>query len=160
MKNFINNGLCFLLALFICSCTVKKGKEPVDVSGEKKMLLNTDKAFSDMSEKAGMKNAFLEYMDSNAVLLKPDHLPIIGAAAVDYLIQINDSSGTLNWQPEHAFVSQSADLGYTYGVFAYHPALKDTVLYGTYVSIWKKQKDGKWKYVLDSGNDGIGEDQQ
>jgi len=28
----------------------------------------------------------------------------------------------------------------------------DTVIYGVYVSIWKKQKDGSWKYILDGGN--------
>jgi ketosteroid isomerase-like protein len=35
--------------------------------------------------------------------------------------------------------------------------LKDTVLRGTYVSVWKKQKDGKWKFMLDTGNEGIGQ---
>jgi ketosteroid isomerase-like protein len=31
----------------------------------------------------------------------------------------------------------------------------DTFFAGTYVSIWKKQPDGKWKFILDSGNEGI-----
>ena len=28
---------------------------------------------------------------------------------------------------------------------------------GTYVTIWKKDADGTWKWVLDSGNEGLGE---
>ena len=28
---------------------------------------------------------------------------------------------------------------------------------GTYVSIWKKDESGNWKYILDSGNQGTGE---
>jgi hypothetical protein len=30
---------------------------------------------------------------------------------------------------------------------------KDTVEYGNYVTIWKRFPDGRWKYVLDGGND-------
>ncbi|MEO6129420.1 MAG: hypothetical protein ABIP30_13820 [Ferruginibacter sp.] len=150
----------FIILIFLFSCTVKKKEEAIDMSGEKAKLIQADKAFSDLSEKEGMKNAFLEYIDSNGVLLKGDHMPIIGANAIDYLIQVSDTAFTLNWQPQHAFVSKSADLGYTYGIYALHSNTRDTVLYGTYVSIWKKQADGKWKFVLDSGNEGIGDEAQ
>ena len=27
---------------------------------------------------------------------------------------------------------------------------------GTYVTIWKKDADGNWKFVLDTGNQGLG----
>jgi ketosteroid isomerase-like protein len=33
---------------------------------------------------------------------------------------------------------------------------KDTTIFGTYTSIWKKQSDGTWKFVLDTGNEGVG----
>ena len=150
--------LHFILLLLFSSCTVKKQVEVSDNTHEKMLLLDIDKAFSDLSVAKGMKKAFLDYMDSNGILLRPNRVPIIGANAIDYLIQLNDTSYTLNWQPQHAFVSQSADLGYTFGVYALHPKQKDTVLYGTYVSIWKKQADGKWKFVLDSGNEGVDEE--
>jgi ketosteroid isomerase-like protein len=150
----------FIILIFLFSCTAKKREEVIDMSSEKAKLIQADKAFSDLSEKEGMKNAFLEYIDSNGVLLKADHMPIVGASAIDYLIQVSDTAFTLNWQPQHAFVSKSADLGYTYGIYALHSNTRDTVLYGTYVSIWKKQADGKWKFVLDSGNEGIGDEAQ
>ncbi|MEO5648249.1 MAG: hypothetical protein ABIQ56_07780, partial [Chitinophagaceae bacterium] len=105
--------------------------------------------------KSGMKKAFLEYIEDEGILLRPNHMPIIGADAIDFLSQVNDSSFTLTWEPKGSDVATSADLGFTYGVYKLEQA--DTVLYGTYVSIWKKQKDGKWKWVLDTGNDGIGE---
>jgi ketosteroid isomerase-like protein len=144
----------FVAAIALCSCNNKKPL-PSGTVDEKVMLIQTDEAFSDMSVSKGMKAAFIEYIDSNGVLLKPGRLPIVGAGAIDYLIQQNDTGFTLNWQPQNAFVSKSADLGYTYGVYALHPKTIDTVFYGTYVSIWKKQNDGKWKFVLDSGNEGI-----
>ena len=82
---------------------------------------------------------------------------IAGADAVDFLIQQNDADYTMTWEPRNAVVAQSGELGYTYGVYALRPSVKDTVIYGTYVSIWKKEKDGTWKFVLDSGNEGIGD---
>jgi hypothetical protein len=147
------------LFLFICfistvGCKAKKETQ-YNAVNEKVILMQTDKAFSDMSVAKGSKAAFIEYIDSNGVLLKPNHLPIVGANAIDYLIQDDDTGYTLNWQPQNAFVSQCADMGYTYGVYALHPKSIDTVFYGTYVSIWKRQSDGKWKFVLDTGNQGI-----
>jgi len=116
-------------------------------------IIKADEAFSDLSRKAGMKRAFIEYIDNEGILLRPNHSPIIGANAIDFLSQVNDSSYTLTWSPGGGEIATSGDLGYTYGI--YKLEMKDTVLKGTYVSIWKKQKDGKWKFVLDSGNDGI-----
>ena len=151
--------LFFFNIFFLLSCNAKKTPAPENVYQEKIAVMETDKAFSAMSEAKGMRQAFIEFMDSNAVLLRPDHLPIIGAKAIDFLLQQNDSSYTLKWQPHHASVARSADMAYTYGIWAMQPHSQDTVLYGTYISIWKKQQDGKWKYILDAGNDGLGEEE-
>lgn len=145
----------FFISTVCFSCKQKESGKAINLVDEKMALLNEDRAFSDMSVKRGMKAAFIEYIDSNGVLLRGNHLPIIGANAIDFLIAQNDTGFVMNWQPQFAAVSKAADMGYTYGVYALHPTSMDTVLYGTYVSIWKKQEDGKWKFVLDSGNEGI-----
>jgi ketosteroid isomerase-like protein len=62
---------------------------------------------------------------------------------------------TLTWTPVKAEMSASGDLGYTYGNYVYTAKNKDGKLvanYGKYTSIWKKQKDGQWKVVVDMGN--------
>jgi ketosteroid isomerase-like protein len=117
-------------------------------------ILKTDSEFSRMSKQQGMKRAFIEFIDNDGILLRPDHPPIVGANAIEYLTETNDSSYTLTWEPSSAQVAASGDLGYSYGI--YNLQLQDTMLQGTYVSIWKKQKDGKWKFVLDTGNPGLG----
>ncbi len=147
---------CCLYFLWMISCSVKKPGKINDLH-PKITLLEADRSFSQMSAEKGMKNAFLEYIDSNGVLLKPNTLPIAGANAVDFLIQQNDTGYILTWQPHDAMVAESGELGYTYGIYSLKASTADTVMYGTYVSIWKKQEDGKWKFVLDSGNEGIGE---
>ena len=57
----------------------------------------------------------------------------------------------IRWQPLHAEVAASGDLGYTWGV-AESAATQDGPFkpYGIYVTIWKRQAGGKWKFVYDS----------
>jgi ketosteroid isomerase-like protein len=143
--------------LLLASCNFAKKKEPQADAFAKMEMMNADRDFSKMCEEKGMKTAFLEYLDSNGVLLRPNHLPIAGADAVDFLIQQNDTDYTMSWEPKNGFIAMSGELGYTYGIYALRPSAKDTVIYGTYVSIWKKEKNGAWKYVLDSGNEGLGD---
>lgn len=149
--NFILPGLIFSSLLFI-SCQPKTNLVK-SISPDE--IIKADEAFSEMSRKTGMKKAFIEYIDNEGILLRPNHPPIAGADAIDFLSQVNDSSYILTWSPGGGQIAASADLGYTYGI--YKLEMKDTVLRGTYVSIWKKQKDGKWKFVLDCGNPGIGQ---
>ena len=73
-------------------------------------IIKADEAFSEMSRKAGMKKAFMEYIDNEGILLRPDHLPIIGANAIDYLSQVNDSSYTLTWSPGGGEIATSETL--------------------------------------------------
>lgn len=149
--------LVFVCLALLVSCKDADVKETRAGAMAKLEMMNADRAFSKMSEEKGMKAAFIEYLDSNGVLLRPNRLPIAGADAVDFLIQQNDSDYTLTWEPRNGAIAKSGELGYTYGIFALRPSVKDTVIYGTYVSIWKKEKNGEWKYVLDSGNEGIGD---
>jgi ketosteroid isomerase-like protein len=62
---------------------------------------------------------------------------------------------TLTWTPVRAEMAASGDLGFTYGNYIYTAKNKEgkvVVNYGKYTSIWKKQKDGQWKVVVDMGN--------
>ena len=154
----INLSLKYFL-LFIPSSFILTGCYEAKTKNEaewRAQIIKTDEAFSTMSKEQGMKKAFIEYMDDDGILLRPNHPPIVGANAIEYLTEQNDSSYILTWSPSAATVSGSGDLGYSYGI--YQLQLQDTILHGTYVSIWKKQKDGKWKFVLDTGNAGIRED--
>jgi ketosteroid isomerase-like protein len=62
---------------------------------------------------------------------------------------------TLTWMPVKAEMASSNDLGYTYGNYVFTAKNKEGKLvanYGKYTSIWRKQKDGQWKVVVDMGN--------
>ena len=70
---------------------------------------------------------------------------------------LDEKDNHLTWTPVGADIAASGDLGYTYGNYEFHTkdeSGKPVVDHGHYTSIWKKQKDGSWKVVLDMGNAG------
>ena len=74
------------------------------------------------------------------------------AKSMDFL---DDPNNHLIWTPAGGDISSSGDLGYTYGNYEFHSKEKNGnphIEYGKYTSIWKLQKDGSWKVVLDMGN--------
>ena len=140
--------ICISLVFISCGLQDKTPQRPPTEA-----ILNTDMEFSAMSRDAGMKKAFLEYIDNEGVLLRPDERPMAGATAIDFLSLLNDTSYTLTWRPSRAEISQSEDLGFTYGIYTL--TFPDTVFKGTYINVWKKRSDGVWKLILNSNNPGI-----
>ncbi len=147
-------ALLLITLLFSCTNTPEK----INLTQELKIIIDTDKEFSQLSGEKGMKASFLKYMDAKGILLRPDHYPIIGKDAQKYLEGQTDSSFTLTWVPASAEVADSRDLGFTYGIYTLTLHKDSSVQKGTYVSIWKKQPDGNWKFLLDTGNPGVGKE--
>lgn len=152
MNNIFSTFLFALLVSVILTACDKKEKK-LNVLADKAQMIKTDQAFSNMSRQNGIKKAFLEFMDDDGILLRPYHMPVIGADAIDFLSQADDTSYALTWKPDAADIASSGNFGFTYGI--YRLRVNDTLLSGTYVNIWKKQTDGKWKFVLNTGNSGI-----
>ena len=137
-----------LLFLFITACTTPK-KPKVEE------LFEVDLEFSKTSGEIGFNKAFVEFAHDSAVLLRENSMPIVGKASIKKLFENASANGVeFSWQPLNGDISASGELGYTYGIYQLK---KDTTPEsGTYVSIWKKDSSGKWKYVLDTGNKGLG----
>ena len=114
-------------------------------------ILQADQEFSDMSKQIGIKKAFLQFMSEEGIILRPEHIPLVGPEAIDYLSQVADQDYTLSWKASGGEIAQSGDLGFTYGI--YELKVADTTLTGTYVNVWQKQKDGSWKYILNNTNE-------
>ena len=99
---------------------------------------------------------YLSYYADDAVEL-PNGAPIISGKVniAPGMTFLNNKENQLMWTPVGGDISSSGDLGYTYGNFEFHSKDKDGkphVDHGKYTSIWKLQKDGSWKVVLDMGN--------
>lgn len=130
----------------------------LNLQAETEYLKKVDTEFSDLSKAKGMKEAFLAYAAGDAVLLRPFNMPIEGYDDVKKFLEEGDGNFTLTWVPVFADVSTSGDMGYTYGIYDF--TYKDEqgvekISKGTYVSIWKKDGSGNWKFTLDTGNPGL-----
>ena len=136
--------------IFILSCT-KAGKN--QHNGE---LLKADRDFSEMSVKEGMHMAFLYYIAEDGVILKDNSLPSKGKDALrERFAGRSDTSFVLSWDPIYEKISESGELGYTYGIHITRIKATGQITKGTYITIWQKQSDGSWKFVLDTGTQGL-----
>jgi ketosteroid isomerase-like protein len=122
-------------------------------------LLNVDRDFARLSVEKGANASFLAYIDDSCVILRPNRLPVIGREKITEMYSNPDTSLILNWEPLFADISSSGDLGYTYGIYTLEMDSPEGTIVtkeGTYATIWKKDKEGNWKFVLDTGNQGLG----
>jgi ketosteroid isomerase-like protein len=141
------------LAMF---CTLAMFFAAPALAGAADDMMAADKAFSDMSVAKGPHASFLAYMADDVRLYDGATPPIIGKAAVaDYYAKNPDSpDDRLEWTPLEADASPDGVLGYTRGTWIYTgknadgSAAKAT---GYYVTEWKRQSDGQYKFVLDIG---------
>lgn len=145
MKNIYLLIIVFFLYL---SCKTKNNDAMVEKW--KQEIRVSEQNFAKMVETEGIHNAFVAYAAEDAVLMRNNEL-IKGKIAIDiHYKEINTKS--LSWSPDFIDVSNSGDLGYTYGT--YHYTYKDSlgqelVDTGIFHTVWKRQSDGNWKFVWD-----------
>ena len=137
----------FSIIMFM-SCV--NNSKSTNIENWKNEILQTEKEFAEMVKSDGLHKAFYYFADDDAVLLRNDKL-IIGKNAIDSLYKSQNSTG-LSWSPDYVDVSESGDLGYTYGgyVFSYTNETGDKMeSIGVFHSVWKRQSDGSWRFVWD-----------
>jgi ketosteroid isomerase-like protein len=144
MKNLI-----FLSLIILVACTSQEDR----IKEARKEILSTDRAFSAMSSEKGMHAAFLNYAAKELIKLQDGQFPVVGLEALKESFQgTSDSMFRLTWEPVKVEVSISGDLGYTFGNWELYDYQRGKIRYGNYITIWRKQKDGTWRWVLDGGN--------
>jgi|GEM_PF-113307 len=124
----------------------------VDLAAARATLADTERAFSRLSHKEGMRAAFLAYLADDAVLFRPGPVP-----GREYIEARPSPPIELTWWPVYVEVAVSQDLGYTTGPYELHE-LPETAAgsggetqHGYYVTMWRRQAGGAWKVVVDLG---------
>ena len=159
MKNIFRNILIVIASLsllLIISFKVNFENENNRLKNSselKEELIKTDEEFSEKSVNEGIAAAFIAYTDDDVVLMRDKHFPISGKKElIKYYSNIKNEGDKLEWHPVKAEIAKSGELGYTFGNWKYTPKNNTNITFGNYVTIWKKQKEGDWKFVLDGGN--------
>jgi ketosteroid isomerase-like protein len=146
------NKYTMLLAIVFVGCQQATEYSTPDPD----VLIDVDIEFSKMSEENGLSEAFIFFADQDVVKLSQGEYPVVGKSKLSEAYSaLDDSQMSLTWEPLKAELAQSGELGYTYGkyYFTTSDSVENTTT-GYYFSVWKKQTDGSWKYVLDGGAEG------
>jgi ketosteroid isomerase-like protein len=153
----------FVIALLAGLVSVAAGQEAAGAVGKEAQaakwrneLLQADRDFNGMAQKEGIAKAFVHFAADEVILLRDKQPPVFGKAALQAHYAQSEAGYSLSWWPEKADVGAAGDLGYTFGrweLSAKDANGQETKLYGVYVTVWKRQADGSWKYVLDGGNE-------
>jgi len=127
---------------------------PSGAEADRAALLAVDAEFSAAAQQVGLAEAFVRFADPEATMLPANEQPVTGLDGIRAQFANLAPGTTLVWKPFKAEASASGDLGYTLGTFELRSTGSDgkpSVRYGKYCSVWKKQKDGRWKWVVDVG---------
>ena len=142
--------LMVILSIFVVSCPMEKNETLIEKY--KTEIMDTEKAFAKLVKEKGMKVAFVVYAANNAVLNRGENL-IKGKEAIqEYYENYKYPNARLEWEPDFIDVSSSGDLAYTYGHYLFE-AIGDSGMIinnaGIFHTIWKRESNGKWRYVWD-----------
>ncbi|MEI9892251.1 MAG: DUF4440 domain-containing protein [Caulobacteraceae bacterium] len=104
-----------------------------------------ERAFAQVVAQQGIAAGFRQFAAPDAVMFMPDPVPagpeLAGARW----------PGELQWRAQYIGVAPSGDLAFSAGPSLLRGAGKPSG--GFYLTVWKRQGEGSWKYVLDHAAD-------
>jgi ketosteroid isomerase-like protein len=115
-------------------------------------MVKTEQAFSKMAEEQNTRDAFLAFIADDGLLFRPG--AVNGKKwMLEHPVPQSDKNPLLAWQPAFAGMSASGDMGFTTGPWELKADRSDEKPsgFGHFVTVWKKQADGTWKFVVDLG---------
>ena len=140
-----------LITVLILACV--SNKDEVKMEKWKQEIVQTEKEFEKMVNDEGIEKGFTFFAADNAAMIRDENI----ISGKDQFREYFKSPfwgkvKKLEWTPDYVDVSSSGDLGYTYGNYQieYLDQNNKTVKNnGVFRTIWKRQNDGSWKFVLD-----------
>jgi ketosteroid isomerase-like protein len=103
----------------------------------------------------------LEFCTNDASFMAPNAPVAVGKDAIgkSFAAFFTLSDVKITWHPIRIEVARSGELGYSTGVYDMSfkdPAGKTLTDRGKYVTVWKKQPNGRWKVIYDIFNSDLG----
>lgn len=138
--------LYLVLILGLASCQRSVDKEAV-----RKEIFAAEKAFEKMAAEKSVAEAFRYFADEQAVIKRQNDTLISGKDNIARYYE-GRNGATVNWTPDFIEVSDDGTLAYTYGKFSWKVKNTDGTMAeykGVFHTVWKRQKNGEWRYVWD-----------
>jgi len=147
MKNLIL--LFALLATIAGYCQNTSGKSETKLQAE---VRKAEADFNKMASEKGIAEAFYAFADENAIIKRERDTLIKGKESIKQYYLKQGNNATVTWNPDFIEVSNDGTLAYTYGKYIWtekDKAGKTATATGIFHTVWKRQKDGSWKFVWD-----------
>lgn len=114
-----------------------------------------DAEFSRDATRSGTGAAFGRYAAADAQVFSAAGEFITGPDAIRDSFGPATSRSSLVWHPVEGEMALSGDIGFTVGNAVFtdeRDGAPPLVRYSKYLTVWKKQRDGSWRYVVDGGS--------
>jgi len=125
-----------------------------DKTALKAELAGMEDKFCQLAKDQGILAAFTHYAAPDVAFIDTDPRQFRGLTAVRERMGEDRPGTTLTWKAEYTDVSDDGTMGYNYGRYELRSVGadgKEVSRSGWFLSIWKRQPDGSWKYVMDTG---------
>lgn len=120
----------------------------------KQELAAMEDKFCAMAVEKGLLAAFSHFAAPDVAFIDTDPRKFRGLEAVRERLGPDQPGVRLTWSAYFTDLSDDGTLGYNYGRFESRrpgPDGQEIVKGGWFLSIWKRQPDGSWRYVMDTG---------
>ncbi|MCE1188738.1 MAG: nuclear transport factor 2 family protein [Ignavibacteria bacterium] len=152
MKQLVYFSISVILIIFTLPAC--KPGEKIFLEKRKQEIRETEAEFCKMAAERGLAEAFAHFADTSATIKISAGKDIIhGKEAIfkRYSHPLFQNS-SLTWAPDFVDVSQSGDLGYSYGHYTFtntDTTGKSDTSTGIFMTVWKRQNDHTWRFVWD-----------
>ena len=146
-----------LLLLPSLACTAPAPEStPAPAADGEKILRDLEARFA-RSVAERDREAFLAFWAGDAAIFPETGGPVVDREKIweHWAPVLENADVSLSWEPSRVEMAASGDLGYTYGRYesrGKNPEGPAVTHKGCYVTIWRKEKDGAWRVVLDIGS--------
>jgi ketosteroid isomerase-like protein len=120
------------------------------LADELRSALDADVAFAKLSVDSGPATAFVRYAAPDAMLLGARETPVRGPVEIRPGFTDFPSKGRFAWTPIRTLGAAGGGLAFTVGES--HLIQDDKHTYGKYITVWRREADGSWKYIFDLGS--------
>jgi ketosteroid isomerase-like protein len=115
-------------------------------------MVETEFAFAKMSLDQGVRPSFMAFITDDGILFRPR--AVKGKQwMTEHPVPPSDKRPLLSWYPAVADIALAGDMGYTTGPWEFRANINDAapVAWGNFLTVWKRQPDGAWKFAIDLG---------
>lgn len=121
---------------------------------EANALIAADLAFGEATAAKGLEG-WLAWFAPDAIIYPSSRPAVKGLTAIrEYYKEAGFDPRNLRWKPTESGISKGGDLGFTSGTWQMETAGdgKAKTARGKYLTVWQRQRDGRYLVLADMGN--------